>query len=92
MENRKLTVASSPHIKSNLRVNRIMLDVIIALVPVAAAGIYFNGIKGLILIAVTVLGSMGTEVVFKRLLHNIQVCGLDFLQFLFDLFFEVMNK
>ena len=38
MENRKITVASSPHIKSNLRVNRIMLDVIIALVPVAAAG------------------------------------------------------
>ena len=70
MENRKITVASSPHIKSNLRVNRIMLDVIIALVPVAAAGIYFNGIKGLLLIAVTVLGCMGTEVLFKKLLHK----------------------
>lgn len=47
-----------------------MLDVIIALVPVAAAGVYFNGIKGLLLIAATVLGSMGTEVVFKKLLHK----------------------
>lgn len=70
MENRKITVASSPHIKSNLRVNKIMLDVIIALIPAAAAGIYFNGLKGLYLIAATVLGSMGTEVVFKKLLHK----------------------
>jgi electron transport complex protein RnfD len=70
MENRKITVASSPHIKSNLRVNKIMLDVIIALLPIAAAGVYFNGTKGLFLIAATVLGSMGTEVLFKKILHR----------------------
>jgi len=70
MENRKITVASSPHIKSNLRVNKIMLDVIIALIPVAAAGIYFNGIEGLFLILTTIIGAMVSEVVFKRLLHK----------------------
>ena len=70
MENRKITVASSPHIKSNLRVNKIMLDVIIALVPVAAAGIYFNGIEGLFLILTTIIGAMVSEVIFKRLLHK----------------------
>lgn len=70
MENRKITVASSPHIKSNLRVNKIMLDVLIALIPVAAAGIYFNGMKGLFLILTTIIGAMVSEVVFKRLLHK----------------------
>lgn len=70
MENRKITVASSPHIKSSLRVNKIMLDVIIALIPVAAAGIYFNGIEGLFLILTTIIGAMVSEVVFKRLLHK----------------------
>lgn len=70
MENRKITVASSPHIKSNLRVNKIMLDVIIALVPVAAAGIYFNGLKGLVLLAATIIGSMATEVLFKKIMNK----------------------
>lgn len=70
MENRKITVASSPHVKSDLRVNRIMLDVIIALVPVTAAGIYFNGIRGLFLVLVTIIGAMATEVLFKKALHK----------------------
>ncbi|MFH5835958.1 RnfABCDGE type electron transport complex subunit D [Proteiniclasticum sp. C24MP] len=70
MENRKITVASSPHVKSDLRVNRIMLDVIIALVPVTAAGIYFNGIKGLFLVLVTIIGAMATEVLFKKALNK----------------------
>lgn len=29
----KLTVASSPHIRGNFRTNRIMMDVVIALLP-----------------------------------------------------------
>ncbi len=70
MENRKITVASSPHIKSNLRVNKIMLDVIIALIPITAAGIYFNGTYGLLLVLVSILGAIATEVLFKKALHK----------------------
>ena len=70
MENKLITVASSPHIKSNLRVNMIMLDVIIALLPITAAGIYFNGIKGLWLMIATVISCMLAEVIFKKLLHK----------------------
>ncbi len=70
MDNKMITVASSPHIKSNLRVNKIMLDVIIALIPVVAFGVYFNGLKGLFLILTTVLATTGSEVVFKKLLHK----------------------
>ncbi|MGB4588652.1 MAG: RnfABCDGE type electron transport complex subunit D [Clostridiaceae bacterium] len=70
MENKIITVASSPHIKSNLRVNMIMLDVIIALLPITAAGIYFNGIKGLWLMIATVISCMLAEVIFRKLLHK----------------------
>lgn len=75
MENKKITVASSPHIKANLRVNKIMLDVLIALIPVTAAGIYFNGLEGLLLILTTILGAMGAEFLFKKILkkkHSLQ--------------------
>lgn len=70
MDNKMITVASSPHIKSNLRANKIMLDVIIALLPVAAFGVYFNGIEGLFLILTTIIAATGSEVIFKRLLHK----------------------
>ena len=40
----KLTVASSPHIRGNFRTNRIMLDVVIALMPVTIASVAFAGI------------------------------------------------
>ena len=35
----KLTVASSPHIRGNFRTNRIMLDVVLALIPGLLMGI-----------------------------------------------------
>ena len=35
----KLTVASSPHIRGNFRTNRIMADVVIALMPALVVGI-----------------------------------------------------
>ena len=39
-----LTVASSPHIRGNFRTNRIMLDVVLALLPALAVGAYMMGI------------------------------------------------
>lgn len=70
MENSKITVASSPHVKSNLRVNILMRDVLIALLPVVAAGVYYNGLNALILILVTIVSAMLSEVVFKKLMHK----------------------
>ena len=43
----KLTVASSPHIRGNFRTNRIMLDVVLALLPALGVGIYMLGIRAL---------------------------------------------
>lgn len=70
MENSKITVASSPHVKANLRVNILMRDVLIALLPVVAAGVYYNGLNALILILVTIVSAMLSEVVFKKLMHK----------------------
>lgn len=70
MEKRMLTVASSPHIKSSLRVNLIMRDVLIALLFPAAAGIYFNGMEGLFLLAATIISAMLFEYLFTRLLKR----------------------
>ena len=38
-----LIVSSSPHLRSNESVQRIMLDVIIALIPAMIGAIYFFG-------------------------------------------------
>ena len=39
----KLTVASSPHIRGNFRTNRIMLDVVLALLPALLVGTWVSG-------------------------------------------------
>ena len=43
----KLTVASSPHIRGNFRTNRIMLDVVLALLPALAVGIWQFGLRAI---------------------------------------------
>ena len=43
----KLTVASSPHIRGNFRTNRIMLDVVLALLPALGVGVWQFGVRAL---------------------------------------------
>lgn len=57
----KLTVASSPHIRGNFRTNRIMLDVVIALMPALAVGIWKFGFGALVTVLVSVLSAVATE-------------------------------
>lgn len=75
MENRILTVASSPHIKSSLRVSTIMRDVLIALLLPAVAGVYFNGIEGLYLIAASIAAAVVSELVFSKLMKRAHTLG-----------------
>lgn len=58
-----LTVASSPHIRGNFRTNRIMLDVVIALMPALAVGVCVHGLRAVLVTAL----SMACAVVFERL-------------------------
>ena len=57
----KLTVASSPHIRGNFRTNRIMLDVVIALLPALAVGIFVLGIQSLLVAVVCIASAVASE-------------------------------
>lgn len=65
MENR-LFVCSSPHLRDNATTQRLMLDVIIALLPATAAGIIFFGLRAALVIAVTVAASVLTEYLMRK--------------------------
>jgi len=57
----KLTVASSPHIRGNFRTNRIMLDVVLALLPALAVGTGVLGVRSLAVAAVAIVSCVGAE-------------------------------
>ena len=57
----KLTVASSPHIRGNFRTNRIMLDVVLALMPALAVGIWRFGIRALTVTLLSVVCAVAFE-------------------------------
>lgn len=65
-----LIVSSSPHIRSNQSVKRIMLDVIIALVPAMIGSVYFFGLNALKLILVSVASALFFEAVTQKMLKK----------------------
>jgi electron transport complex protein RnfD len=70
-----LYVNSSPHVRSEVTTQRLMLDVIIALIPAAFAGIYFFGLRAALLIAVTVVSSVGFEYITRKALKRNNTIG-----------------
>ena len=61
----KLTTASSPHIHAGLRTNRIMADVIIALLPALIVGTCVLGIRALLVTLVSVVCAVAAEWLFS---------------------------
>ena len=61
----KLTVASSPHIRGNFRTNRIMLDVVIALLPALAVGVYAFGVQALLVALVSIASAVAAEYLYS---------------------------
>lgn len=61
----KLIVSSSPHIKTNNDTQRIMLDVIIALMPALIAGTIIYGIRALLVVLSCVIASVASEYIFN---------------------------
>ena len=59
-------VSSSPHIRSSVTTRDIMLDVIIAMLPVSIIGIYNNGLRALLVILSTVVACLLTEFVYEK--------------------------
>lgn len=65
-----LKVSSNPHIRSKVNTSLIMLAVIIALLPATGFGIYNFGLNALILIIVTIVSCVLTELLFEKIVKK----------------------
>ena len=68
-------LSSSPHTHSHASVSRIMLDVIIALLPTTAAGIWFFGMPAVWTIATCVSTCLVTEAVCRMMMKRESTIG-----------------
>lgn len=70
-----LTVASSPHIRGNFRTNRIMLDVVLALLPATVAGVILFGWSALAVVVTCVAAAVLSEYLFNLIVKKEQTVG-----------------
>ena len=56
-----LSVTASPHIRGKEHTERIMLDVVIALLPAVVAGAYYFGLRALLIVLVSVTAALAGE-------------------------------
>ncbi len=71
----KPIMSSGPHIHSGASDRRIMLDVILALLPAAAAGVVIFGVKALWLILTCVIAAVLSEFLFNLICKKKQTVG-----------------
>ena len=71
----KLVVSSSPHVHSGASTQRIMLDVVIALLPASIAAVVLFGLRALLLIAVSVAAAVASEFLFNLVVKKKQTVG-----------------
>lgn len=64
--NKLLNVSSSPHVRSQNTTQNIMLDVIIAMLPATAFGVFQFGFHALLVVAATVAACVAGEYVFNK--------------------------
>ena len=66
----KLIVSASPHIRTKTSTTTIMLDVIISLMPAAAASVIIFGFRALMIIADTVLAAVLAEYISRKIMKR----------------------
>lgn len=65
-----IIVSGTPHVRSKESIQSIMRDVVIALIPASVMGIYYFGIKALMLIAVSIVSSLVFEWGYEKILKK----------------------
>ena len=63
-------VSGTPHVRSKESIQSIMRDVIIALVPATAAGIYYFGINALILVIAAIVSAVAFEALCQKIMKK----------------------
>ncbi len=71
-KNLKLIATSNPHIRGSETTRSIMLDVIIAMCPALIWAIIYFGVEALLLTAVSVIGCVVFEGLYRKLIHKPQ--------------------
>jgi electron transport complex protein RnfD len=66
----QLRLSSSPHFSSDESVKVIMRDVILALLPATAAGVFFFGMSALMTVVLSVVAAIGTEYFIQRFMRK----------------------
>lgn len=74
-ENKILTVSASPHVKAKDSTQRIMLDVIIALIPAGIAGTVIFGGRALLVIGLCVFFSVLFEYASRKIMRRSNTLG-----------------
>jgi electron transport complex protein RnfD len=74
-KNLKLIATSNPHIRSNETTRSIMLDVIVAMLPALLWAVIWFGMKALTLTAVSVIGCIFWEWLYRKLMKKPQSVG-----------------
>ena len=74
-KNLKLIATSNPHIRSSETTRSIMLDVIIAMLPALVWAVIWFGVKALTLTAVSVIGCVFWEWLYRKLMKKPQSVG-----------------
>ena len=70
MDNLELKVSASPHVRSKDSTSDIMFDVVIALVPATAFGVYKFGWYAALLVAVCIISCVAFEALFEVAIHK----------------------
>ena len=65
--NKLLNVSSSPHVRSHENTQSIMMDVMIAMLPATAFGVFQFGLNALLVLIVTVAACVLSEYVFEKI-------------------------
>lgn len=63
-------ISSSPHFRNKTNTQSLMLDVILAMVPMSAFSVYHFGIKALIILVCTVLSCVASEYIYEKLMKK----------------------
>lgn len=75
MENFRLKVSSTPHVREKISIEDVMLDVIIALMPAAFAGVLIFGQRAFLVMLLSVICCVGFEWLYQRIAHKKSTIG-----------------
>ena len=64
-----LKVSSSPHVRDGVTTQRLMFDVVIAMIPASVYGVWQFGMNALLVLIATVIASVAAEYLYEKLMH-----------------------